>query len=73
MSGTKDNIYSLCELLELQNFDYLLLVVEPEKDKTQTNIHVYTSMDKDNIETVLTTLKKLKKNNNKDKNDEQQT
>jgi hypothetical protein len=62
MAGTSDNIIDLLELIEKQGLNYVLTIIEPKKlDKNQDQVTIYTSLEKNSVNKLISFLKKTQK------------
>ncbi len=67
-----DNIISLCEDIERDNFKYFLVIVKPRaKNSTQDELELFFNLEKNEIDKLATALKKAKiyKDKRQDKKD----
>lgn len=65
MSGSRDHIVDLCEVIESQGFNYFLVIVEPNKDKTEDDITCITSMNEESLENLMEFVRNFKKEQKK--------
>lgn len=71
MIGTKDNIDSLLEYIELQGLSYFLMILSPNKEKND-DIEIFTSINQAEIGKVMKVLSDYKKKSESEEKDKKE-